>query len=153
PLSKNLQYSQNSVGDPVLLPGSPALFAVSVQGPPAGPAVTNSSLTFPDGTTKNLALQAGVFRLFESYATEAALDGARPEGSYSLRFNQTGEPEHLIAIALPATPAVIPKIANYAEAQNIDATKDFTLRWDSFSSQVAAPVVRLVITDEFGNRI
>jgi len=152
-LSKNLQYLQSSASAPVVSAGSPGLFSVSVQSPPDGPAVTNGSLTFPNGTTKNLALQAGAFRLFESYTNEAALDGARPAGNYSLRFNQTGEPERVIAVTLPATPAVIPKIANYAEAQNIDATKDFTLRWDPFSAQVAAPVVRLVIIDEFGNRI
>ncbi len=150
-LSKNLQYLQSSAGDPVVSPGSPGLFGVSVQSPPAGPAVTNGSVTFPDGTTTNLALQAGVFRRFELYATEAALEGARPEGSYTLRFNQTGEAERVLAMTLPATPAIIPKIANYAEAQNIDATKDFTLRWNSFSSP--AGVVRLVILDEFGNRI
>ncbi len=152
-LSKNLQYLQSSAADPVLSPGSPALFGVSVQSPSAGPAVTSGSLTFPDGTTTNLVLQAGVLRRFESYATEAALEGARPVGSYSLRFNQTGEPERVIAMTLPATPAVIPKIANYAEAQNINATKDFTLRWNPFGTQPTAVVVRLVIIDEFGNRI
>jgi len=110
-------------------------------------------VTFPDGTSKNLALQAGVFRLFESYTNEAALEGARPAGSYIVRFNQSGEPERVIAMTLPVTPAVIPKIANYAGAQTIDATKDFTLQWNSFSTQAGTAVVRLVITDEFGDRI
>ena len=33
------------------------------------------------------------------------------------------------------------------------ATKDFTLQWNSFSTQAGTAVVRLVITDEFGDRI
>src|SRR5439155_8384073 len=121
--------------------------------PPSGPAVTNASVTFPSGTTTNLALQAGVFRLFGSYATEAALEGAIPAGSYTVRFNQTGQPERVITMTMPPTPAVIPKIANYAEAQNIDATKDFTLRWNAFSIQAGTAIVRLLIADEFGNWI
>jgi len=149
-LSKNLQYLQSSAADPAISSG---LFAVSVSSPPAGPAVTNGSVTFPSGTTTNLALQAGVFRRFESYTTEAALEGARPGGSYTVRFNQTGQPERVIPMTMAVTPAVIPKIANYAEAQTIDATKDFTLRWDAFSPLPAGAVVRLVITDEFANRI
>jgi len=152
-LSKNLQYLQTSAADPVVASGSPGLFAVSVQSPPAGPAVTNGSVTFPSGTTTNLALQAGVFRRFESYTNEAALESARSGGIYTVRFNQTGQPEHVIPMTMPATPAVIPKIANYAEAQTIDATKDFTLRWDAFSPQPAGAIVRLVIIDEFANRI
>jgi len=151
--TKNLQYLQSSALDPVVAPGSPGHFAVSVQSPPGGPAVTNGSIVFPSGATTNLALQAGVFRFFESFTTEAALEGARPAGSYTLRFSQTGQPERVISMTMPATPAAIPKIANYAEAQTIDATKDFTLRWNALSPQGAGAVVRLVITDEFANRI
>jgi hypothetical protein len=152
-LSRNLQYLQNSAGTPVPATVNPGLFSVSAQGPPGGPAVTNGSVTFPDGTTKNLTLQSGAFRLFESYASETALDGARPPGSYTLRFTQAGGPEHVIAMTMPAPPAVIPRIANYAAAQNIDATKDFTLQWDAFSPLAAGAIVRLLISDEFGNRI
>lgn len=46
-----------------------------------------------------------------------------------------------------------PKIENYTEAQAIGATKDFTLRWNSFEPQGAGAAVRVVITDEFANRI
>jgi hypothetical protein len=59
-LSKNVQYLQSSAADPILSTANPGLFAVSVQSPPTGPAVTNGSVTFPSGTRTNLALQAGV---------------------------------------------------------------------------------------------
>ncbi|MSU61606.1 MAG: hypothetical protein EXS31_04275 [Pedosphaera sp.] len=124
-----------------------------MQSPPSGPAVTGGAFTFADGTTKNLAFQVGVFRLFESYPTGAATETARPEGSYTLRFNQMGKPERVITMKLPASPTIVPKIANFAEAQAIDPAKDFTLRWNSFFVVGADVVVRLVISDEFGNRI
>jgi hypothetical protein len=98
----------------------------------------------PIASPKTVDEPRGVFRLFESRATEAALEAGAPEGSSTLRFNQTGEPERVIALTMPATPGVIPKLANYTEAQAIDATKDFTLRWTAFSPQRAGAVVRVV---------
>ncbi|MBI2924076.1 MAG: Ig-like domain-containing protein [Verrucomicrobia bacterium] len=151
--TKFVQYLQTSALDPTLSPGKPALLAVQVQSPPAGPAVTGGSLTLPNGASKNLLSQIGFFRITESFDTEAALDAAYPVGNYTLHFNQTGETERVIPLALPVAPTVIPKILNYAEAQAIDATQDFTLQWNSFTPQGEGAVVRLVITDEFGNRI
>ena len=54
---------------------------------------------------------------------------------------------------MPATPTVIPKIANYAEAQAIDAIHDFTLHWNAFSPQGPGAFVWLIISDELGNLI
>ena len=152
-LSKQLQYSQTSSADPVVAAGSPGVFVISVQSPSAGPAVTGGSVTFPGGSSKTLALQVGVFRLPETYPSQAALDAARPAGNYLLHFTQTGVPERVIPMALPAMPTLVPKVANYADAQVIDATKDFTLQWNAFSPRPANSVVRLVIVDEFANRI
>ncbi len=154
-VSKFFEYSQTSAEEVVLRSGIPALFSASVQSPPSGPAVTNGSLTLPDGTTKNLTglTSQGLFYLSGQYDTEAALEGAYPEGSYTVRFNQTGLPERVITVMMPATPAVIPKIANYAEAQAIDATQDFTLRWNTFSPQGPGAFITLIITDELGNLI
>jgi len=56
-------------------------------------------------------------------------------------------------MAMPATPSVIPKIANYAEAQAIDATNDFTVRWNAFSPQGPGAFIRLIISDELGNLV
>ncbi len=103
-VTKNFQYSQTSANDPVPAVGTTAIFGVTIQNPPAGPAVTGGAITFPDGTTKNLAFQFGVFRLIETYTSEAAVEAARPQGSYTLRFTQTGEPERVIPMNLPAPP-------------------------------------------------
>jgi len=152
-ISKTIQYSQ--AGPDVVGPqaGIAASFSVSVSGPPGGPVVTNGSLTLPDGSTKNLTNQSGAFRLSQTFTTESNADAAFPPGNYTLRFTQTNDLLHEIPLALPSAPTVIPKIENYAEAQSIDATKDFTLQWSAFSPQTAGAIIRLAILDEFGNRI
>jgi hypothetical protein len=53
---------------------------------------------------------------------------------------------------VPAASSIVPQIENYSEAQNIDPTKDFTIKWNAFTQDTGA-VVRLVILDEFANRI
>lgn len=152
-LTKFVQYLQTSAADPIPSAANSATFVASVLSPGGGPAVTNGSLVFPDGTTKNFVAQLGGYRLLQSFTTEAALDAAFVAGSYTLHFGQTGQPERVITMAMPATPSVIPKIENFVEAQTIDATKDFTLRWNPYSPQGSNAVVRVVITDEFANRI
>lgn len=152
-VSKFVQYLQTSALDPILNFGNPALFVASVLSPAGGPAVTGGSLVYPSGTSKNFVGQVGGFRLTESFTTEAALNAAYVEGSYTMHFNQTGQPERVITMTLPATLGVIPKIENFAEAQAINATNDFTLRWNAYSPQGSNAVVRVVITDEFANRI
>src|SRR5439155_17077167 len=112
-VTKYFEHVQTSADEVVPRSGIPALFSAAVQSPPAGPAVTNGSLTLPDGTTNILTSLAsqGLFYLSGQYDTLAALEAAYPEGSYTVRFNQTGLPERVIAMMMPATPAVIPKIA------------------------------------------
>ncbi len=152
-ISKFLQSYQTgpNVVDP--LPANPAVLAISVQGPAGGPAVTGGGLTLPDGSAKPLLLQVGAYRRTEPFANEAALQAAYPPGAYTLRFTRTGEPEQVIPLTMPAMPTVTPKVLNFAEAQAIDASKDFTVRWEAFSPQPAGAFVRLVISDEFANRI
>jgi len=152
-VSKLLQYIQSSGGDPILRPENLALFGVTVQGSKDGPVVVGGSVTLPGGSVEQLRSELGQHRLLEPYSTAAALESARPSGNYTLRIQRLGEPEHVIPLALPAFPEAIPKVANYSEAQAIDATKEFTLRWNAFPSSASNAVVRVVIADEFGNRI
>jgi hypothetical protein len=167
-LTKTLAYSQTSANDVTPAAPASATFAALVQSPSAdkGPTrgggfpgtgsagtVTNASITWPDGQRQSLTNQLGRFILYGLPATEAALESTYPPGIYTLRLDQTGEPEHVIDMAMPASPASIPQIVNYAEAQNINPSQGFTLRWDAFSPQGPGAFVNLIITDEFGNVI
>lgn len=151
-VTKVIQYSQTGP-DVVTFQFNAGLFAAAITAPAAGPAVTNASLTLPDGTTKAFTSILGAMRLTQTFTTEPAAEAAYPAGAYTLRFIQAGDVVQTIPMTMPATPSVIPKVANYGEAQRIDPTQDFTLRWNAFDPQGAGAVVRLVIADEFGNRI
>jgi hypothetical protein len=152
-ISKNLQYGQTGPNSVTPQASITAIFSAQVSSPSGGPVVTNATLTLPNSTTKNLTNQAGVYRLTQTFTNQTSLEAAFPAGSYILRFIQTNDVQHEIPMTLPDAPGVVPQIVNYAEAQNIDATKDFTLKWNAFSPQPAGAVVRLVVADEFGNRI
>ncbi len=151
--TKLLQYSQPGADIVVPLSANAGLLSISVVSPAPGPALTAGSITLPDATVKTLNNQAGAFRRTDTFTNETSIEAAYPPGNYTLRFTRTGEAEHVVAMTLPASPTVVPKVENYIEAQAIDPTKDFTVRWNSFSPQGAGALVRLVITDEFANRI
>lgn len=106
-----------------------------VQGPSIGAAVTSASLKPPDGVTKDLTSQFVLFSLIGLYSTEAAMEAAYSTGNYAIRFNRTEQPERVVEMAVPTIPAAIPQIVNFAEAQTLDATKEFTLTWKPFTPQ------------------
>lgn len=152
-VSKVIQYSQTGPNVVTPQPAVAGLFATQVTSPTNGPAITNGSLTLPDGSTKSLTNIAGAFRITQSFSTESALETAYPAGAYTLKFIQNGDVQSQIAMNMPAASTTIPQIENYIEAQSIDPTKDFTLKWNAFSPASGTPIVRVIITDEFANRI
>ncbi|MBN8249912.1 MAG: hypothetical protein J0L84_21030 [Verrucomicrobia bacterium] len=152
-VSKLIQYRQHSSADPVLLTGNPAFFGVTVQPAAGGPEVLGGSVTAPDGSLWDLAPEFGQFRLLETYPTLPALDAARPPGAYTLRIHRRGSPERVIPLTLPPAPGPVPKVANYDEAQSVDAARDFTLRWNLFTSGDAGALVRVILSDESGGRL
>lgn len=151
-LTKSIQYTQTGP-DVVTFQVNAGIFGGSITSPSAGPAVTNASVTLPDGTIKNFVNQLGAMRFTQLFTNEAGIEAAFPPGPYTLRFIQAGDIQQTIPLTMPATAGVIPKIANYIEAQRIDPSQDFTLRWNAFDPQGADAIVRVAIVDEFGNRI
>lgn len=150
-ISKMASYQQTSPADPVPVAESPFAFSAFVTGPQAGPAATAGSLTLPDNTSKTLQALFGFLTFTDTPTTEAALDTAYPAGNYTLRFTQTGQPERVIPMTLPAANVPVPKIANYAAAQAVNAAQDFTLAWNAFTGAGASDYISLSITDGQGN--
>jgi len=141
--------------------------------------ITNGSLTLPNGsaqvftnnaipevrdvcvlfsnrtcvmTSSVTNILSGDLGVFASETGVAALDSAYPPGSYTLRFQQDSFPERVIPMTMPPTPSV-PMISNYSEAQSINATQNFTLRWNAFSLQGTGAFINVVIMDEYGKLI
>ncbi len=150
-LSKASTYVQTSAADPVPETQSPFVFAVFVSGPQGGPAPTAGSVTLPDNTTQPLQALLSYLMFNDTPATQTALDTLYPAGNYTLRFTQTGTAERVISMALPAAGLPVPKIANFAAAQAVNATQDFTLSWNPFTGAGASDYISLTITDEQGN--
>lgn len=151
-VSKGASYQQTSASDPVPASEMPFFFGAFAQGPDAGPAATAGSVTLPNATTKNLAPAplGGFLYYADEPASESALDTAYPEGSYTLRFLQTGQAERVVPMSMPAFLVPVPKIANYAEAQAVKPAQDFTLRWNAFTGAGANDTVSLIVADPMG---
>lgn len=152
-VSKLVQYHQRSSADPVLLPGSPGFFGVTIQPAEGGAEVLGGSVTAPDGSRWELSPKFGQFRLLETYPTVSALDLAWPPGAYTLRIHRQGSPERVIPFALPVAPGPVPRVVNYDEAQSVDASRDFTLRWTGFTSGGPGALVRVILSDDLGHRL
>jgi hypothetical protein len=130
---KGARYEQTSTADPVPEMPEPFAIGVSISSPEAGPEVTEASLTLPDTSEVPLDGFFGTFFFFEEFDEESALDTAYPAGAYTLRFTQSGEPERVVPMSMPANNVPVPKIQNYDAAQQINAAEDFTLQWNSFT--------------------
>lgn len=132
---KGANYLQTSEADPVPEAIEPFVFGVTVAGPDAGPNVTESSLTLPDNSVLELELVpfAGLFFYSDAKDTEAELDTDYPPGNYVLRFTQEGQAQVTVPMTMPVNNVPVPKIQNFAESQSVDASADFTLRWNSFN--------------------
>lgn len=150
-LSKMAMYQQTSTADPVPDGESPFMFGVFLTSPQAGPALTAGTLTLPDNSTKTLEAIFSFLSYSDTPATEAALNAAYPPGNYTLRFTQSGQAERVITMTMPAVTIPVPKIANFNEAQTVNAAQDFTLRWNAFTGAGAADYLSVMVTDTNGN--
>lgn len=148
-VSKNGRYAQTSPADPVPVAEDPFQFAAVVTSPQAGPLATAGSVTLPNGTKHDLtpAPLGGFLMYFDTPASEAALDAAYPAGSYTLRFTQTGQPERVIPMTLGNANPPVPKVANYTEAQSVNAAQNFTLRWNAFTGVSGQDAISLVVVN------
>ncbi len=153
-ISKASNFEQTSAADPLPQNSETAfVFSALVSSPQAGPVVTAGSVTLPDGSVSNLTVFANFGQFFATPATEAALNAAFPGGNYVLRFTQSGQAERAINMTMPAAMPPVPKIANFDEAQAVNAGADFVLRWNAFTGSGANSHLSIVISDDQGNSL
>ena len=81
----------------------------------------------------------------EEYASQTALDTARPNASYNLQLTRTTGGPVSADISLAGTWPPTPQILNYAAAQAIDPSADFVLQWNGFTGAGANDSVGLSI--------
>jgi hypothetical protein len=154
---KSFRYQQTTTGEPVPLPPAeePFTFGVFIRQPEGGPAATSGSVTLPNAVQHPLEGMpfGGMLFYFETLSSDAALEAAYPNGSYTLRFTQTGEAERVIPMNMDASQPVIPRIANFAQTQSVNAHQDFSLEWNSFAGARAEDSIHLKISETTGSTV
>jgi hypothetical protein len=153
-LNKNVFHRQSGAAQVALNPDQRPVLTSLAQGPPfGGAAVTNGSLTLPNGTTRNFTNAGVSFGVFGTFTNEAALEASFPPGAYTVRFTRAGLPQSTVPMNMPALPVSVPTLANWQEAQTVDAGGDFTFRWNLLTPQSPGAFVSFAISDEIGNLI
>lgn len=101
----------------------------------ASNALQAADVQLPGGSLVSLGLEGdGQSWAFEQgFTTEAALDASYPAGPYTMRLSQGGGVTNVVPLSLPADAyPTTPQILNYATAQSIDPSNNFTLSWSAF---------------------
>lgn len=141
---KGQVYLQTNASAPVLQEYNLSVFVETDNGENVGSA----SLKLPDNSIQPISGGGdGFFLQAGPYASQAALDAAYTNGSYTLNIGAV----HDGAKALPLTltgntyPATTPHISNFAAAQAIDPCANFTLAWDAFSGGTTNDYIQVEI--------
>jgi len=150
---KGANYEQASTADPLPAADYPYTFGALVGSPEAGAPLSAGSLRFPDGSSQDLDSGFGTLSFLSSPPSESLLDSLFPAGSYTLRFTQTGEPDRVIPMAMPANSVPVPKLANFDEAQTISAAQDFVLLWNQFDAAGPDDQISLTVESDFSANI
>ena len=138
-VSKQLTYVQTSAASPTPDPTSPATFLGSATSP-TNNLITSAKLQVPGGPLLTLTNFLGLGRSFvtiEEYASQTALDTARPNATYNLQLTRTTGGPVSADISLAGSWPPTPQILNYAAAQAVDPSADFVVQWNGFAGATA----------------
>jgi hypothetical protein len=154
-VTKAQSFTQTSAAAPVLLPTGGFAFA-SIINAHTGTSVTSATLKLPDMMVKTFGPVPGVGSLavVGTFNTEAALDAAFASGGYQFTINAVTDGTKTPTLNLGASNYPnTPTITNFAAAQDIDWTQDFTLTWGTFVSGGANDSIQLTIRRKNGTQL
>jgi len=154
-LFKGVTYLQTSAAAPVLKTDEAPSFFVSIDSPAAN-AVTGASLTGPPASTAiPLTGFGGAFFASEEYASQAAMDAARPDGSYAFSLTRQSGGPNQFQMQTPAATAYppIPQVSNFAPAQAIDPTQSFTLNFNALTGASGSDAISIDIATSQGTPV
>ncbi len=99
------------------------------------------------GPTNGMAFRYNRYERQAYYTTQAALDTAVSNGTYTIQIDTRSQGTFLCNLTLKgnAYPNA-PRFTNYAAAQVIDATQPFTLAWDAFTGGTTNDCILLLIS-------
>lgn len=144
-------YSQTSAGAPTAVAGTPYAFRAVVEGDVFG-AIFDASIRTPLGG--DLVLQvddnSGALVTEIQMPTLSALNTIAPSGAYTYLFDTENDGVTVVQIDLDSTafPTAIPQVSNFAAAQQIDASADFTLTFNNFGNQTGTERWELEVLED-----
>ncbi len=144
---KELLYLQDSAASPVPDPETPAVFMAAVTSPTNDPVLT-AKMQVPGGPLLTLSNLTGVGKFFmtsEDYASQEALDTARPNGTYVVQLTRTSGAAPSANISVSGAYPPIPQIQNYTACQSVDPAADFTVQWNGFAGASEGDIVAFTI--------
>lgn len=116
---------------------------------------TNATILLPNATTIPLELDGDKFDYEDGFNTKAELDSKYPGGTYTLTFYTVHNGIRTANLSLPPSDQYpsTPTIANFTEAQSINPSNNFTLRWNTFTGGTTNDFISLEIETQNGNEV
>jgi Bacterial Ig-like domain len=147
-LGKTYNYNQNSTAAPVLDTDVPYLFSASTT-LASNRTATSVTLKLPSAAVTNLSqniLQHENYYLVYFETNLSSFDAAFPAGSYQFSVQAaTSNQQVNVTLSAPASQPAAPHVANYAAAQAVNASQNFTLSWDAFPGGTAADYIYVTV--------
>lgn len=147
---KGRLYQQTNSGLAALLPNNAYVAGFSIQ-PGAPDTVTNATATAPNNGPVLTLVRGEDFDGEEQWArgqafsSQAALDAAFGDGSYTLtlRSLENGERGTTFPLTGSTYPAAAPHLRNFEAAQHVNPDRDFTLSWEAFAGGTTNDFIQL----------
>ena len=148
-LGKIYLYDQTSAGAPTSDTNVPYAFeAVTVLA--SNRTATAITLTLPNnGGTSNLTqnfVEHEDYYLFYDTQSSNVLETTFPAGSYAFNVMAAASNQTVsVALAPASNQPNAPHASNYAEAQSVNASQPFTLKWDAFSGGTSGDYISVSV--------
>jgi hypothetical protein len=153
-LIKSRTYNQTNATDAVLGTNAPFQFIALVDANPAN--VTSANVETPLSTFYALTNNPGIgaFAVSRVFTNQAALDAVFPNGSYTFTINAVNDGTQIPTIELNGNlyPAA-PRVTNYAAAQLLRPSSNFTVQWTPFTGGTTNDNIVLSIRLQGGSNV
>jgi len=129
--------------------GEDSFVFMSFAEPNHSDSLTNATITPPGGTPITLESEFEEdFNYKQSFVSQSTLDGAFPNGDYTLVTGglKDGVKTNSLILTGNGYPGT-PQLSNFSAAQAIDPTADFTLTWNAISGATAEDYLSVEISD------
>src|SRR5262245_51000170 len=145
-VSKSGYYVQNGDSPPVPETGNNHYFEVQVD-PVPNAEIDGAFVQTPSGGQIDLTQS---FYYFDGFTSQAALDSQFRSGTYTFQATTSDLDFFSAQLSLSGSFPTVPRLMNYAAAQSINVSSDFTLRWEAIAGGTANDLVQVEVDDTDG---